>query len=486
MILYIKGLAHRLLLFLAAAMLVALVACGQDASRSDAVPSTVTPVLSTATPVPSTATSAPPTATPVVPTAKAVPPTPTSAPTVTPGPTATRAPTLTSTDWTVLADHVYSTLAELTEDYSPRESASDQELKAADHLRARLDDLGYDTSLQDFSVNLLRAGVEIESASGDAPDSPRAIPISLSIHGSATGILAYAGRAFAEDIPAEGLEGRIALIERGIITFEEKVNRVAEAGADGAVVFNNLEGLFFGTLAKQSSIPAVAVSQSDGGSLLALIERGEVEATVWVGNVDSPSRNVIADKRGTTDDGRTVIIGAHYDTVADTEGASDNGSGVATVLTLAEYMAGRDYPFDVRIIFFGSEEIGLLGSNNYVDNMSEEEIENTIAMLNFDALGSGTRLDTAGDPALTDRTHAIGFDLGMEMGRFSEERWAGLGGASDHGPFRLAGIPAQYITADDKSRINSPADEIRHINAALLGMATAIGIRLLNWLAEQN
>ena len=127
-----------------------------------------------------------------------------------------------------------------------------------------------------------------------------------------------------------------------------------------------------------------------------------------------------------------------------------------------------------------------MGSNNYVDNMSEEEIENTIAMLNFDALGSGTRLDTAGDPALTDRTHAIGFDLGMEMGRFSEERWAGLGGASDHGPFRLAGIPAQYITADDKSRINSPADEIRHINADLLGMATAIGIRLLNWLAEQN
>ena len=469
----------RLLPLAITAMLAVLVACGgQQALPADTVSETAAAASPTATAAPPTATATPrPSPTPM-----AMLPTQTPAP----RPPPTPAPTVESIVQSEFADHVYSTLAELTEDYSPRESASDQELKAADHLRARLDDLGYDTSLQDFSVNLLRAGVELESASGDAPDSPRAIPISLSIHGSATGILAYAGRAFAEDIPAEGLEGRIALIERGIITFEEKVNRVAEAGAVGAVVFNNLEGLFFGTLAKQSSIPAVAVSQSDGGSLLALIERGEVEATVWVGNVDSPSRNVIADKRGTSDDGRTVIIGAHYDTVADTEGASDNGSGVATVLTLAEYMAGRDYPFDVRIIFFGSEEIGLLGSNNYVDNMSEEEIENTIAMLNFDALGSGTRLDTAGDPALTDRTHAIGFDLGMEMGRFSEERWAGLGGASDHGPFRLAGIPAQYITADDKSRINSPADEIRHINADLLGMATAIGIRLLNWLAEQN
>ena len=405
---------------------------------------------------------------------------------MTPGPTATRAPTLTSTDWTVLAGHVYSTLAELTEDYSPRESASDQELKAADHLRARLDDLGYDTSLQDFSVNLLRAGVELESASGDAPDSPRAIPISLSIHGSATGILAYAGRAFAEDIPAEGLEGRIALIERGVITFEEKVNRVAEAGAVGAVVFNNLEGLFFGTLAKQSSIPAVAVSQSDGGSLLALIERGEVEATVWVGNVDSPSRNVIADRRGTTDDGRTVIIGAHYDTVADTEGANDNGSGVATVLTLAEYIADRDYPFDVRIILFGAEEVGLLGSKHYVDNMSAEEKSSVIAMLNFDALGSGSTLQTSGDSALIAEASWVGTGLGMELGRFSEEAWASLGGASDHGSFRLAGIPALFLTADDKSRINSPADEIRHINPDLLGMAAEMGIGLLDWLAEKT
>ena len=473
----------RLLPLAITAMLAVLVACGgQAASPTDTISETAT-AASPTTQAPPTTAAPEPSATPrPTPTPMSMLPTQTPAPRSSPTPP----PTVESTVQSEFADQVYSTLKDLTEQYSPRESATNQELEAAVHLQARLSGLGYDTSLQEFSVNLLRAGVELESASGDSADSPRAIPISLSFHGSATGILAYAGRAFAEDIPAEGLEGRIALIERGIITFEEKVNRVAEAGAVGAVVFNNLEGLFLGTLANQSSIPAVAVSQSDGGSLLALIERGEVEATVWVGNVDSPSRNVIADRRGTTDDGRMVIIGAHYDTVADTEGASDNRSGVATVLTLAEYMAGRDYPFDVRIILFGSEEIGLLGSNHYVDNMSAEERANTIAMLNFDALGSGTTLDTAGDPALTDRTHAIGFDLGMELGRFSEEPWAALGGASDHGPFRLAGIPAQYITADDKSRINSPADEIRHINPDLLGMATAIGIRLLNWLAEKH
>ncbi len=466
-----KGVVTQLLPLVVAAMLAVLVACGsQEAPPADAISDTATAAPeASATPRPS-------------PTPMAMLPTQTPAPRPSPAPS----PTVESTVQSEFTEQVYATLMELTEQYSPRESATGQELEAAVHLQGRLSGLGYDTSLQDFSVNLLRAGVKLDSRSGESPDSPRAIPISLSIHDSATGIVAYAGRAFEEDIPADGLEGRIALIERGVIMFEEKVNRVASAGAVGAIVFNNTPGMFFGTFANQSSIPAVAVSQSDGRQLLALIQQGEIEATVWVGDVDSPSRNVIADKRGTSDDGRTVIIGAHYDTVADTEGANDNGSGVATVLTLADHIANRDYPFDVRIIFFGAEEIGLLGSKHYVDNMSADEKSSVIAMLNFDALGSGSTLQTSGDPALIAEASWVGRDLGMELGRFSEEAWASLGGASDHGSFRLAGIPALFLTADDKSRINSPADEIRHINPDLLGMAAEMGIGLLDWLAEKN
>ena len=465
------NLVPRLLPLVATALLAVLVACGGQEASPDAAPPTATaaPATATATPRPS-------------PTPMAMLPTQTPAP----RPTPTAAPAVATAIPSALANRVYSTLVELTQQYSPRESATDQELRAALHLRERLSDLGYDTSIQDFSVSLLRAGVELESASGDSPRSPRAIPISMSQHGTATGLLADAGRAYAEDIPAEGLKGRIALIERGVITFEEKVDRVADAGAVGAIVFNNEEGLFRGTFSAESRIPAVAVSQSDGRSLLALLEQGKTEATVSVGEQDSPSRNVIADKRGPTDDGRTVIIGAHYDTVADTEGASDNGSGVATVLTLAEHMAERDYPFDMRIILFGAEEVGLLGSKYYVDNMSAEDIDNTIAMLNFDAFGSGTTLEAAGDPELIAAASESGRDFGLDLGRFSEEAWSSLGGASDHGPFRLAGIPVLFLISDDLSRINSPADELRQVNPHLLGIATEIGIHMLDWLTEQN
>ena len=132
----------------------------------------------------------------------------------------------------------------------------------------------------------------------DAPDPPRTVPISTSIQGIATGLLTDVGRAFEDDIPAEGLEGRVALIERGDITFEEKVKRVADSGAVGAVIYNNERGLFFGRFANQPSIPAVAVSQTDGRELIELVEQGDLGATVSVGDETSPSRNVIADSRG--------------------------------------------------------------------------------------------------------------------------------------------------------------------------------------------
>ena len=466
-----NSLVPTLFSLLAAALLAALVACGQDTTPTEIVPPTATPA-----PI---AESIGPTPRPS-PTPMAMLPTQTPAP----SPTPTAAPPTAVPS--ALASQVYATLVELTEQYSPRESATDQELEAALHLRTRLNDLGYETSIQNFTVNLLTADVELHSTTGDAPGAPRAVPISMSVHGSATGLLAYAGRALEGDIPAGGLETRVALIERGRITFEEKVDRVADAGAVGAIIFNDREGLFRGTFTRESEIPAVAVSQADGNRLLELIEQSELEATVQVGAADSPSRNIIADKPGTTGDGGTVIIGAHYDTVSDTEGASDNGSGVATVLTLAEHIADRDYPFDVRIIFFGSEEVGLLGSQHYVANMSDEEVGDTVTVLNFDALGSGSTLQASGDPDLVAAATESGKGFGLDLGRFSEEAWASLGGASDHGPFRLVGIPVFFLISDDLSRINSPADELLHVNPHLLGIATEIGIHLLDWLAKQN
>ena len=388
-------------------------------------------------------------------------------------------PTRTATPApSVFTDETFDLLQTLTRDYSPRESATDEELTAALHLRTRLDALGYDTRIQDFPVVRTRASIEIQSSAGASLDSPRSLPINLSAWGAVAGALADAGHAFKGDVPAEGLDGRIALIERGTITFEEKVNRVADAGAVAAIIFNNERGLFNGTFSNPSDIPAVAISQEDGRALLALIEDSEMTADVSVVGEEAPSRNVIAERRAPDAGAPVVILGAHYDTVPNSEGASDNGSGLSTLLTIAAHTADRDYPFTVRIILFGAEEIGLFGSRYYVDGISDAEIDETLAMLNFDALGSGDSLMVIGDPGLVAQAQTIGDGLGLDIG-IERGNWG-----SDHAPFQAVGIPALFLISDDLSRINSPRDTMPHINPSLLGSSVEIGIALLDWLGE--
>ena len=477
-----NGWVPQLLLLVIVTMAV-LVACGgQEAAPAPTVPPTETaapPTAAAPLAVEAGPTSTPrpsPTPMPMMPTQTPVPrPTSPPAPTVIPTPAAP----------SVLADEVFKTLQELTEEYSPRESATDQELEAAQHLRERLSDLGYDTSLQDFNVTLTLARVELASPTGETPEAPRSVPISTSVQGIATGLLADVGRAFEEDIPADGLEGMVALIERGDITFEEKVKRVAEAGAVGAIVFNNERGLFFGRFANQPSIPAVAVSQADGRGLLELIEQGELGATVSVGDETSPSRNVIADMLGSVGSDRTVISRGPL-----RHGAEHRG-GERQRLGRFDGADGRRPHSRSRLPVQREDHPVRRGGGRPVRQPSLcgqhepcMQVDNTIAMLNFDAFGSGGTLQMAGDIELTAEATRIGNNLGMNLGTFSEEQWGRLGGASDHAPFRLAGVPVLFLISDDISRINSPLDEIRHINPELLGRAAEIGILMVEWLGE--
>lgn len=73
------------------------------------------------------------------------------------------------------------------------------------------------------------------------------------------------------DFPAE-VRNNIALISRGTLHFSEKVANAMAADAAGAIIYNNLSGLFSGTLEYQRDwIPAVSISQEDGNLLLAAL-----------------------------------------------------------------------------------------------------------------------------------------------------------------------------------------------------------------------
>ena len=451
-----------------------------------------TPTVAPTVPEPAAQTgeSAPAAPAPTAPpTAASISPTPTLPPTAVPAaepqeiPTATPEPSPVADteatagssaifeDLALLEERAFNYLTELAEDVGPRTSGTDLELAAANFLVERFQQLGYSPELQDFSWDSPTASLNV-----DLPDQGN-LDVNIlngTANGQATAQLTFVGLGKAEDIPSEGLEGKIALIERGEITFGSKVSQAHSAGAVAAIIFNNESGPFRGTLGGRSQIPAMSLSQSDGHRLRELIEQGDgVEASVSVQDNAIPSRNVIAELPGTGDG--VIVVGAHYDTVPDSIGASDNSSGMGALLAIAEQTADRSFPFTLRFIAFGSEETGLHGSENYVEGLSDEELEEIYLMVNMDSVGSGSRLLLFGDRWATGHVEEVATREGFPL----DVSTRSARGGSDHANFRDAWVPIAYFHSNDLSRINTPADTMEHINPGLLGEVTALVLDLL-------
>jgi aminopeptidase YwaD len=380
-----------------------------------------------------------------------------------------------------LSAYALSQLAILSQTLGPRQSATAEEKEAADYLASQFAENGLSVQLQPFTVpSFSQDDSGLFLTQGDVT-RVEVEPITGTSSGDVAGQLVSVGLARPEDIPDSDLVGKIALAERGLIPFREKAANIAAAGALGAVIYNNEPGNFRGTLGGSSNIPVASVSQEDGDRLEALLAASASFAVnLKLHYSQNPSQNVIAEKPGPG--AGVVILGAHYDTVPGIAGANDNASGTAVLLTLARELSEKSFPFDLRLIAFGSEELGLLGSGHYVESLSPEQQGRVIAMLNFDALGNGSRLGVVGDDVLTqpvmEDSLAMGIELRVRQGR-------GRGG-SDHASFAAVGIPNIFFSSNDFSRLHTPEDTLESINPQLLGDTVRLALSLLDTLAQDS
>ncbi len=76
--------------------------------------------------------------------------------------------------------------------------------------------------------------------------------------------------------------------------------------------------------------------------------------------------NITAFHPGTDAKAGTLLVGAHYDTVPNSPGADDNGTGVAAVLEIAQLLGDRPSPRGLQLVLFDREEQGLEGSLAFV------------------------------------------------------------------------------------------------------------------------
>jgi hypothetical protein len=197
--------------------------------------------------------------------------------------------------------------------------------------------------------------------------------------------------------------------------------------------------------------------------------------------------------------GQYVVIGAHFDHLgrstigamdpeagsAIRNGADDNASGTAAVLELARLLSATPTRRSVIFASFSGEELGLLGSQWFVEH-SPVPLDRMTAMINFDMVGrpKNDRLivygvNTATEmPALVQAANVSpAFDL----------KAVGDGyGPSDQSSFYAKGIPVLHFFTDlhdDYPRATDDADKIDSVGAARV---VAMAERVVRDIADRD
>jgi hypothetical protein len=213
--------------------------------------------------------------------------------------------------------------------------------------------------------------------------------------------------------------GNIALIERGGCSFDDKVKNAQDAGAVGVVLFNTADGGvkddYRGTpksgvafpvhLVAEARIPVVGMASYAVGSDLyrdyvggrAPTVRLNVKARYTPGATDY---NLIADSPF-GDPNHVVVVEGHLDAIYGA-GILDNGSGSSTILEVALKMAKTPTLDRLRYIWFGGEELGLLGSHYYTQNLSRAELKKIVFDLDADVTATPNYAVMIADPQNAD------------------------------------------------------------------------------------
>ena len=265
---------------------------------------------------------------------------------------------------------------------------------SVDYIADALRSHGFDVQTPEFDLRLPFADPPTVTIGGA---NFAAKPLEYTIGTPPDGVTGPLVAARVEDTPGctasdyDGLPvtGAVVLVDRGQCPFASKQAVAAQRGAVALIVANNVDGELPGaTLGENTEvrIPVISVSKADGARMRA--HPGQATIKLNAGVRTQSTRNVIAQTR-TGSTGDVVMVGAHLDSVPAGPGINDDGSGVAAVLeTALQLGSSPDVHNAVRFGFWGAEELGLLGSANYVQSLDVDALKDIALYLNFDMIAS--------------------------------------------------------------------------------------------------
>lgn len=229
---------------------------------------------------------------------------------------------------------------------------------------------------------------------GGAPFQPGYDVFEASGIGHVDADVVAVGTAHPQDLAGKDLTGKIALVERDKFYHRSsQVKNVADAGAKGMIYLSvapdNLRqvGSVRRTWEVMVSIPVVTIGAVDGAMMKdAAAANKPLHAVIDVQAASTPAvgKNILGKIQGSDPDGREIVVGAHYDTWF--AGATDNGSGVAGLLAMAERRAKKGTMPAQTIVFvaYDGEEVALFGGYDFLRRHHIVGKEQISAILNLE------------------------------------------------------------------------------------------------------
>ena len=286
----------------------------------------------------------------------------------------------------------------LTTEVGPRLAGSEAEARARDWAVEKLTRYGFENvRVEPFMIEGWRRGAETAEVVSPFPQKLAITSLGNSVATPANGVEAevvlFESLAALRAAPDDSLKGKIAYVGHAMKRTQDgssyghfvrlRSASAVEAGRRGAIATlirsigtDSHRMPHTGNMSYSSDvtpIPIAALSNPDADQLERMAERGQsirVKLTLtpsYTGVVESG--NVVAELPGTDLADELVVIGGHLDSWDLGTGAIDDGAGVAITMEVLRRIkeAGLKPRRTIRLVLWGSEEVGLLGGYAYAD-----------------------------------------------------------------------------------------------------------------------
>jgi len=372
-------------------------------------------------------------------------------------------------------------IEKLAVEIGARTAGSKEDQAAARYIKEYFEGLGLDTTVQEFEIetgDVKNASLEVLKPYGES------IPCE--------------GMSMLGQTGSDGIQGELIRIETtdeeyltpeitGKIVVTNGVKRknlpiITKLKPLGFIFIENYPRMrpkhFWGNYSKNmthGNFPGVRISFEDGFKLL---KSGATHARIVVeANLSKlKTKNIIAELKGTSHPDEIILVGGHYDTVPGVKGASDNAGGTSITMELARVFKEKGSKRTVRFIAWGSEEMGLDGSNLYAkkikaddkeakekDKKAKTELSRTRLMVNLDVHGAliGTNVAAVLGPSILTNSLKL---LSKETGVVFDVKESVY--SSDGTPLSAVGVPSASFSRRSGIDImmHSPEDIIEYLS----------------------